>query len=166
MTDQTHAERLAGLVPGFKPRAQALLETMARLGASEPWRPVVIYGHRSPAKQEDLYHQGRERHVVREGDRLVTRWRPGGPGVIVTKARAWESPHVFGLAVDIALVSDIEGVWLPAEHSAWVVLECEANKLGLETGRTWKFVDCAHVQEPEWRILAGDQIEVVRRKYA
>jgi len=165
MTDQTHAERLAGLVPGFKPRAQALLETMVRLGESQPWRPVVIYGLRSEAKQEEIYHEGRERYVIREGSKLVTRWRPGGQGVIRTKARAWESPHVFGLAVDIALVSDSEGAWLPAGDYAWEVLEREANRLGLETGRTWKFVDCAHVQDPEWKTLAADQIEVVRRKY-
>jgi peptidoglycan L-alanyl-D-glutamate endopeptidase CwlK len=55
-----------------------------------PFRPFE--GFRTPERQDWLYQQGRSR-----------------PGAIVTKARAWESYHQYGLAVDMVL--HIDGAW-------------------------------------------------------
>lgn len=157
-----HAEKLAGLRPEFKPVAQLLLERMIDLGASEPWAPVVAYGRRTPGQQERLYEIGREHGASRVTDgRIVTEWRRVGR--VVTNARAWESPHCVGIAVDIALVTDDRGAWLEDSHPAWLVLGREAEALGLEWGGRWKFRDAAHCQAPHWRDLAAVEIEQIRR---
>ncbi len=55
--------------------------------------PIEVFeGFRTPDRQDWLYAQGRTR-----------------PGAVVTKARAWESAHQLGVAVDIA--SRVAGKW-------------------------------------------------------
>lgn len=55
--------------------------------------PIEVFeGFRSPKRQNWLYAQGRTRE-----------------GAIVTKARAWESAHQLGVAVDIA--ARVAGKW-------------------------------------------------------
>ena len=55
--------------------------------------PVEVFeGWRSPQRQDYLYSKGRTL-----------------PGKTVTNARAWESLHAYGLAVDVAL--KINGKW-------------------------------------------------------
>jgi len=92
---------------------------------------------------------------------VVPTWHRTG-GKIVTKARAWQSAHVVGLAVDIALVTDSRGEWLDAEHPAWLALGREARKLGLHWGGDWRWRDCAHAEHPAWPDIAGDEIRRVR----
>ena len=163
--DNTHRERLAGLQPGTRARITALLDRMVEIGKTQPWRPVVTSGFRSPAAQEQLFKKGREPRVERVGDKVTTRWVPGGPERIVTKARCWESAHCFGLAADIALVDDETSAWVRDGDEGWLRLHDEAAALGLETGHLWRFVDSAHVQEPAWQATVRDEIEAMERRF-
>lgn len=65
----------------------------AIIAANSAGFPVAVFeAWRSPQRQDYLYEQGRTR-----------------PGKIVTKARAWESYHAYGVASDIALL--VTGKW-------------------------------------------------------
>ncbi len=85
---------------------------------------------RSPARQDELYSQGR-----------------GNAGKIVTNARAWASIHQYGLAVDIAAKHD--GKW------TWDESLCDYNKpaaifreYGFEWGGSWG-------DRPHYQIACG-----------
>jgi peptidoglycan L-alanyl-D-glutamate endopeptidase CwlK len=54
----------------------------------------VFEGYRTPERQQWLYEAGRDR-----------------AGIIVTKARPWQSAHQFGLAVDLAFGGDKAWTW-------------------------------------------------------
>ena len=60
-------------------------------------------------------------------------------------ARAWESPHQYGLAVDVAF--DPQGYDVP--KSWWTWLSCLAKYYGLVSGASWG--DYGHIQYPNWR---------------
>jgi peptidoglycan LD-endopeptidase CwlK len=114
------------------PFLQRVLELLARCrerGADY----FAISGYRSPEEQARLYFQGRTL-----------------PGPIVTRAKPYDSPHQYGIAVDLCRdgVLSRRGLqpdWRPASYD---VLGEEAQKLGLEWGGTWKFKDRPHVQLP------------------
>ena len=60
-------------------------------------------------------------------------------------ARAWESPHQYGLAIDVAF--DPQGYGVPAAWWWWV--ERLARYYQLDTGAPWK--DFGHIYYPGWR---------------
>lgn len=71
---------IRGLHPAFRPLVRRMIATVwskHRIG----W--ALVHGWRSPEEQDSLYESGRSR-----------------PGKIVTMARAWESWHNYGLAID------------------------------------------------------------------
>lgn len=75
--------------------------------------PVEVFeGYRSPERQDWLYAQGRTRD-----------------GKVVTKARAWESWHQFGLACDIALL--INGKW------SWDFDAAKVSQCFIDQGLEW-----------------------------
>ena len=73
---------------------------------------AIFEGYRSPARQDFLYAQGRN-----------------GTGKLVTNARAWESAHQAGLAVDIAGYKDGHWSWDFDAHK----VACFFIEEGLET---------------------------------
>ena len=90
----------------------------------------ISEGHRSYARQNDLYAQGRTR-----------------PGNIVTNARGGQSWHNFGIAVDFFLVSDDgqRAIW--TVNNKWRRAAQIAKQLGFEWGGDWtSFVDYPHLQ--------------------
>jgi len=88
----------------------------------------VLETDRAPERQTALYAQGRT-----------------APGKIVTHARAYESAHNWGLALDVVPVPDT-----PAN---WKLLRAEAAKLGFGLLGEW---DPGHLQHPAWpTILAA-----------
>lgn len=79
--------------------------------------PLQLYeGARSPFRQAELYAKGRGN---------------GTPGKTVTRARAWESAHQHGCAVDY--VFKVSGVWTWAEpeRGQWQKFQAIAEELGL-----------------------------------
>jgi peptidoglycan L-alanyl-D-glutamate endopeptidase CwlK len=114
----------------FLAKLQALTESCVKAGAVY----VATSGLRTFAEQDELFAQGRTK-----------------PGNVVTNARAGESPHNYGVAVDF--VRDIDGVKFGVQPSweakDYEVLAAEAVKLGLEAGAHWsKFKDFPHIQLP------------------
>ncbi|HVS61736.1 MAG TPA: M15 family metallopeptidase [Gemmatimonadaceae bacterium] len=90
----------------------------------------ITEGFRSPAEQAALYRQGRTPYEIEH------RIRKLGQGGAVTDAPPGESPHQYGLAVDV------EG----PDQRAVIAL---AQAIGFGTV-TW---DPAHIEWPGWRQL-------------
>ena len=120
-------------------------------------KPIYIYcGVRTPNEQSQLYAQGR---TIK--------------GKIVTNAKAYESWHNYGLAIDFCLVDsngkiswDTTADFDLNKQSDYAECIKFAEKLGLESGSKFKFVDMPHIQfrhgltiqEAKKRLLSGDLI--------
>lgn len=85
-------------------------------------------GFRTLAEQDKLYEQGRAH-----------------PGRIVTNARAWESAHNYGLAVDLCFRG--KDPYAEKNPKLWDTVGILCEKFGLEWGANWKsFPEKPHVQ--------------------
>lgn len=103
-----------------------LIRMLAQL-EMDGYRFVVIEGYRSPERQEMLANIGQH----------------------VTKARAFQSYHQFGLAADLAPVKD--GKIIISEKNPWAAaayqqLGRRAAEAGLVWGGGWKMADLMHVE--------------------
>jgi len=89
-------------------------------------RPYVVCGYRTPDEQERLYRKG------------------------ITRARAWESAHNYGLAVDMAWISNKTGKISYNTPGFWPWLHEQAKPLGLVSLAG----DATHLQlEQAWRYV-------------
>ncbi len=113
--------------PGFLMKALELLAACKARGATY----YAISGYRSYSEQMKLYFQGRT-----------------SIGPIVTWARAGESAHNFGIAIDFCKDADADRAGLQPSWAAedYAILGEEAARLGLEWGGAWKKRDRPHVQ--------------------
>lgn len=105
---------------------QSVLRVLARL-EERGYVFVLLEGYRSPERQEKLADMGAH----------------------VTGARAFQSKHQFGLAVDLAPMR--EGRLVISEREPWAMaayqaLGEESEKLGLVWGGRWWFKDYGHVE--------------------
>lgn len=95
---------------------------------------LITCTYRSNAEQDALYAIGRTK-----------------PGRKVTNAKAGESAHNFGLALDFVPLENGKPVW-DGEHPAWRAAGNLAPSFGLEWAGTWaRFREFPHVQVPNWR---------------
>jgi peptidoglycan LD-endopeptidase CwlK len=78
--DARSEARLMTVSPDLAAKVRAAADTLAALGT----HLLVVSGLRTPAEQDALYEQGRTT-----------------PGHIVTNAKAGQSMHNYGLAVDV-----------------------------------------------------------------
>lgn len=113
----------ARLNPAF---TQSVLQVLARLEA-RGYLFALLEGYRSPERQEKLADLGSH----------------------VTNARAFQSKHQFGMAVDLAPVRD--GRLVISERDPWalqayLMLGEEVEKAGLVWGGRWWFKDYGHVE--------------------
>jgi peptidoglycan L-alanyl-D-glutamate endopeptidase CwlK len=120
-------------------------------------KPIYIYcGVRTPNEQSQLYAQGR---TIK--------------GKIVTNAKPYESWHNYGLAIDFCLVDrngkiswDTNADFDNNKQSDYAEVIKFAEKLGLESGSKFKFVDMPHIQfrhgltiqEAKKRLLSGNLV--------
>lgn len=79
-------------------------------------------GHRTPERQNYLFHVSK-----------------------TTKARAWQSAHNYGLAVDY--VPFVDGKWSWDERHDWDALDFCARQRGLLRPIKW---DRPHIEHPIW----------------
>jgi len=134
MTTREHrnAVKLGTLHPEFLPVAQLLVQRLEITGS----RPLIVQARRSLAEQDALYAQGRS-----------------APGKIVTNARAGQSWHNFGLAIDLVDLgpndSYDESDWEATDYKAWPKL---GLGLGLAWGSMWTHPDLPHC---EWHPSYG-----------
>ena len=117
---------------------QPVLQVLLRL--QERGYPfALLEGYRSPERQEKLADMGSH----------------------VTSARAFQSKHQFGMAVDLAPLRD--GRLIISERDPWAMeaylaLGEEAEKAGLIWGGRWWFKDYGHVEIAESiKAIAGSR---------
>lgn len=108
--------RLEWLDRRFLPRLLALMAQLAAAGI-----PLSVFETaRSPMRQSILYERGR--------DPLGLDY-----GRTVTRARAYESAHQYGLAVDLVFRVGNAWTWDEPEHGMWARMSAMANAEGLQT---------------------------------
>lgn len=120
----------------FQPMVRSLLEQGQK---TTTWKLFITDGYRSFDEQNSLYAQGRTKS-----------------GKIVTNARAGQSAHNFGLAVDLAFQKN--GV-LSYDPNLYTPVYKIARSLGFELGADWvSFSDKPHFNYPQWeKISKGEQ---------
>lgn len=144
----------------FNPLVYAPLLRLVRAAQTAAEKRGRVYwltsGLRDYAEQTRLYALGR---TVPNVD--ATTARPMGG--TVTNAKAGQSLHNFGLAVDVALDGATERAglqpdWSPEAYAVWGE---EARRVRLEWGGSWtSFKDYPHVQWP------GVSLVDLQREYA
>jgi len=135
---------LEALYPPFFERLVAVIGDCQSKGAAY----FAVSGMRTYSEQTALYEQGRSR-----------------PGQRVTSAKAGESAHNFGLAVDfcrdgVVSRAGLQPDWRP-ESYATLGVACAAH--GLEWGGKWSAPDFPHVQWPGF--VTATQLATLRAKY-
>lgn len=120
---------LLDLNPQFQPHVQRFLEIAAQAGLD-----VLIYCTlRLFAEQTQLYAIGRTE-----------------PGKIVTNAKAGESAHNYGFAIDGAPLIQGRIAW--DDHAHWQIYGEIAESIGLEWAGSWVHMpEFPHIQLPKWR---------------
>lgn len=115
-------KNLSNVVPELKAKVEIFLEKTKDI---DGWQTFVTEGFRSAARQNWLYAQGRTR-----------------PGKIVTYAKAGQSDHGSGRAVDIAFKRGKQASWSPALYAKVVPI---AKEIGLKWGGEFPgFKDMPH----------------------
>jgi peptidoglycan L-alanyl-D-glutamate endopeptidase CwlK len=108
------------------------IKRMAVLLAQEGITIRVTQGLRTWEEQDALYAKGRTDHTP--------------PDQIVTNAPAGSSWHNYGLAVDVAPMTNLGPDW-NVGHPAWQRIVAVGTTLGLESGSVWRtFPDWPHFQ--------------------
>lgn len=132
------------LYPPFFERISALVKQ----GQAEGADFYAISAQRDYAEQTKLYAQGRT-----------------APGPVVTWAKAGESAHNFGLAVDFCRdgVVDRKGLQPDWRNESYEPLRALAPKHGLVWGGIWTKPDRPHVQWPGY--VTSAQLEPLRKIY-
>ncbi len=107
----------------------------------------AISGYRSYLEQDNLYSQGRTT-----------------PGHLVTHARAGESSHNFGIAVDLCLDGSAEkGLQPDYRIDGYAPLGPLCVKHGLDWGGHWAIKDYGHISWPGYE--TSKQLEPLRHSY-
>lgn len=120
-------KRLSQVHPLLRQKAEAVIAQLAAEGLTVE----VVSGLRTADEQNALYAQGRTK-----------------PGPKVTYAKAWQSNHNYGLAVDFCPFVNSKPDW-NAPRAVWKRIGEAAERQGLEWGGRWaKFRDMPHVQLP------------------
>lgn len=114
------------LNPLFMQRALLVFARMEARG----YQMALLEGYRSPERQDSL----------------------AALGANVTRARAYQSQHQYGLALDAAPVQN--GRLIVSERDPWAMQAYlafgeEAEKAGLVWGGRWTMRDYGHIESPE-----------------
>lgn len=133
---------MKGLKPVVKRMAEQVIVEMFNRGHTV----MVFQGYRSPKEQDYLYAQGRTRS-----------------GPIITNAKAGQSLHNYGVAVDIVFTFNGQPSW--DNSHPWSLLGQVGKDVGFEWGGDWKgFVDRPHFQYLDKFALSDFQAGIVDNK--
>lgn len=130
----------------FRQLAWMISNDLDKYCEREAFHRIIVYGARSPAIQLGLFRKGRK---FEDGQ-----WRIIGD--IVTRALPTQSPHCYAAAVDVALVWDETGEWLPDNSPEWETVCTTAERHGCSSGHRWPskvLRDSAHVEIGGWQAL-------------
>lgn len=121
--------KINSLHPIFIGKAQTLYQAL--IEAYQAGRTKTLFepfeGVRSPDRQNQVFAAG------------------------TSKARAWQSAHQYGLALDFAarkITGDARYIWSWDAAHDWTFLKTEAERHGLSVPIIW---DKGHVEHPIWR---------------
>ncbi|TCI57922.1 M15 family peptidase [Exiguobacterium sp. SH5S13] len=136
-SEQTIVDRSDKAFANLHPHVRDRGESFVRLAYSCLGLEVrLTSGYRSADEQNALYAQGRSK-----------------PGQVVTNAKAGQSYHNYGLAVDFVIIHDNRADYdLSADHNKsgepdWQELGELGKALGFEWGGDWRsFPDYPHLQ--------------------
>lgn len=123
--------KLDTLEPAFRAKIKAVLARLEEHGI----KCVVTSARRTIAEQDALYAQGRTK-----------------PGQIVTRAKGGQSPHNFGLAVDLCPLDKDGKLWWKAPDDVWQVIKIVAEEdPALDSGYDFKAIkDRPHIEDRGW----------------
>ena len=121
---------LYSLMPSFRPKVMVLLYELEMAGI----RCLVTSCRRTLKEQDALYEIGRSI-----------------PGDVVTKARGGQSPHNFGMAIDLVPLDSDNQPWWDCPDDVWQVIALTAEKNGLKCGYRFTNHDAPHVEDPHWK---------------
>ncbi len=121
------------LYPPLAIKLEKLVENCLARGVAY----YAISGFRSWEEQDTLFAQGRNK-----AGKVVDKSK------VVTNARGGQSNHNYTCAADFCRDSDMLRAGLQPSWNVtdYKILAEEAEKLGLEAGLNWKFVDAPHIQ--------------------
>jgi peptidoglycan L-alanyl-D-glutamate endopeptidase CwlK len=121
------------IYPQLMIKLEKLIENCLKRGVAY----YAISGFRSWEEQDALYAQGRDK-----AGKVVDKSK------VVTNAKGGQSNHNYTCAVDFCKDGDMkrDGLQPSWDLAGYKVLAEEAEKLGLEAGLHWKFVDAPHIQ--------------------
>lgn len=131
---RTFDPRTEATLETLQPAAQATMRRLLAALSGQGWTVRATSGTRTYLEQATLYAQGRT-----------------APGKIVTSARAGESNHNFGLAIDIGVFTG-SGVYLRGNTAQEIKVYRELGAIGREVdGIEWggdfrSFPDLPHFQ--------------------
>lgn len=118
------------MLPGTKDKVVSTALEVIKLAYQEGIYVQISEGYRSNKRQNELYAQGRTT-----------------PGKIVTNAKAGQSNHNYGVAVDYFLVSDDGQRALWTVNKDWKRVAHIAKTLGFTWGGDWSsFKDYPHLE--------------------
>lgn len=133
-------DRELRLLGKLEPRMQGLARELLERAHAAGYAITLTDGFRSDQAQEELYAQGRTK-----------------PGAIATNARAGESPHNYGAAIDFAFLVngklDSDRSW--ADDQPWEAVARIGESLGLKWGGAFGIGkgDKVHFELPDWKNL-------------
>lgn len=122
---------IADLRPEFRSKVLLWDQDMQTAGLDS----LITCALRTGPEQDALYAQGRT-----------------APGPIVTKARAGQSAHQFGLAIDFVIMANGKPDW-SGDSPAWDKAIELAEARGMQSLRP---MESAHLQDPNWKQLAAE----------
>lgn len=132
---------------GINPKVKDLAIELIKLSYMQGINVQITSGFRSYAEQNRLYAQGRTT-----------------PGNIVTNARAGQSIHNFGLAIDYVLVSHDGSKAIWTVNNDWRKVAAIGKSLGFQWGGDWRsFRDYPHLDMQRGMTLA--QLRAGSRPY-
>lgn len=138
------------IVPDLHPKVKDAVSSMLTECNERKISCGVQCGIRTAEQSERLYALGRT--VVNPTGKTIDR----PMGITVSNARAWESPHNFGLAVDIVFKTP-KGDWTwNVSTKKWLELSEIGKIFGFSWGGDWKkFKDYPHFEMkgkiPSWK---------------
>lgn len=136
MWDLLSESRILTLHPSVRDKATEFINKAEAQGI----KLRVTSAHRSHAEQTALYEQGRTK-----------------PGKIVTKAKAGESSHNFGTAIDVVPIVNGNADW----NTDWNKIAVIGKSLGFSWGGDWK----SFKDKPHFEMNFGNSLAQLRNKY-
>ncbi len=146
--DLISENRIKNLHPAIRDKAREFLHKAEQAGI----KLRVNDGYRTYEEQDNIYAKGRTR-VNPDGK---TAKKPLGN--IVTNARAGQSLHNFGLAIDVVPMVNGNADW---NTKQWNKIGAIGESLGFKWGGGWKSL----IDKPHFQMTFGNSLAQLRSKH-